>query len=171
MKPLTIEQLKELPVGDWVWFIRGDISSYRQIASKDPCGCLLESRPYESWLNYSDYGKMWLAYKNKEHAEVKGEIVELPYGWLDTLKLLTVAAMCYADIDDMIARGMRDSKELGDLFVNIPRVQGSSLQWSLQDLAESKLDCNKIKGFEEILNAMPNFKSTIERRLAELRGE
>ncbi len=104
-----------------------------------------------------------------------GKLVELPVGWLDALKLLTCATMCYADIDNMIASGMQNSQELADLFMKIPRVQGSTLQWSLQDLANSKLDCNKIAGFEEVLNAMPKFKARVQEaakaKLAEVKGE
>lgn len=104
-----------------------------------------------------------------------GKLVELPVGWLDALKLLICAAMCYADIDNMIASGMQNSKELADLFMNIPRVQGTTLQWSLQDLANRKLDCNKITGFEEVLNAMPRFKARVEadaeEKLKELKSE
>lgn len=112
----------------------------------------------------------------KELAKIEsGKLVELPVGWLDALKLVTCAAMCYADINNMIASGMQNSKELADLFMKISRVQGSTHQWSLHDLANSKLDCNKIAGFEEVLNAMPKFKARVqeaaEAKLAELRGE
>ena len=119
----------------------------------------------ESCKNCSTFGDN--AYENfelrKELAKIEsGKLVAMPVGWLDALKLLTCAAMCYADIDNMIASGMQNSKELADLFMNIPRVQGSTLQWSLQDLANSKLDCNKIAGFEEVLNAMPKFKARVQ---------
>lgn len=71
MKPLTIEELKALPVGDWVWFIdlNENTGSYKQI--NDIC-------EEDDWMwfeedcsasYYSDYGTKWIAYKNKEMAE------------------------------------------------------------------------------------------------------
>lgn len=93
-----------------------------------------------------------------------GEFVALPNGWLDTLKLLTVAAMCYADIKHLLENCIKDSKEIADLYFQCPNVQGSTNLWALSSLAESKLDCNKIKGFEEILNAMPNFKEIVNKQ-------
>ena len=70
MKPLTIEQLKALEAGDWVWVVdlySGVNSGYVQIDDN-----------FVDCVDFSDYGTNWLAYKNKEQAEAKGEIVELP---------------------------------------------------------------------------------------------
>ncbi|MCH5315456.1 MAG: hypothetical protein J1E81_06050 [Eubacterium sp.] len=72
MKPLTIEELKALPVGDWVWIKHGEVESYFR---KD---VLADDQFATPRFMYSDYGTKWLAYKNKEFAESKGEIVELP---------------------------------------------------------------------------------------------
>lgn len=76
MKPLTIEELKELKIGDWVWIITEHYSRYIWI--EDTAGkCLhyqysdIENMVFT--FNYSDYGTKWLAYKNKEQAECKGE--------------------------------------------------------------------------------------------------
>lgn len=75
MKPLTIEELKALEVGDWVWLIYKD-TVYRRYAQIQ---AIEETRLYvwgrglaecEMW-KYSDYGTKWLAYKNKEQAESK----------------------------------------------------------------------------------------------------
>lgn len=79
MKPLTIEQLKALEVGDWVWICYlGDLkfygSSYWKIAKQYEDMLCSEHTGFK----YSDYGTKWIAYKNKEQAECKGEIVELP---------------------------------------------------------------------------------------------
>lgn len=83
-RPLTIDELKALQVGDWVWIIDEDFKDgrYREITIQN------EAEPtllyVASWSNpakvysYSDYGTKWLAYKNKEQAETKGEWVELP---------------------------------------------------------------------------------------------
>lgn len=69
MKPLTIEELKALEVDDWVWIVdlkTGENTGYAQIE--------------DDWVecDWDNYGKTWLAYKNKEQEEAKGEIVELP---------------------------------------------------------------------------------------------
>lgn len=168
MKPLTIAQLRNLEAGDWVWLITREEQEnlyakfshhYNNFGREAYC---FETVGYTFHLFEDDYAKTWLAYKNKEQAEAKGEIVELPQGWLDTLKLLTCGAMCYADIDDMVAKGMKNSKKLGELFVSMPRVQSTTLQWSLQDLASSKLNCNSIKGFEDVLDVMPKFKAMVQ---------
>lgn len=82
MKPLTIEELKSFEVGDWVWLVykNTDYRRYAQIQAIEGTrlyvwgGGLAECEMKQ----YSDYGKTWLAYKNKEEAESKGEIVELP---------------------------------------------------------------------------------------------
>lgn len=89
-KPLTIEQLKALEVGDWVWIELKDKftlkcndviydykcsnkSLYFQVANAcDNVDRLTLLTPYEDYslfLSYSDYSKTWLAYKNKEQAE------------------------------------------------------------------------------------------------------
>lgn len=77
MKPLTIDELKALEVGDWVWCIQKEPRERGYMQKSD------KSNEYffdsKEWLcPYSGYGKTWLAYKNKEQAESKGEIVELP---------------------------------------------------------------------------------------------
>lgn len=70
MKPLTIEQLKALEVGDWVWVVdKGARSSaYFKIIDTALMFDII-SIDTSLWLNYSNYGKTWLAYKNKEQAE------------------------------------------------------------------------------------------------------
>lgn len=83
MKPLTIEELKSLEVGDWVWLCGkyenfGEYSEYRKI-EKNYEDCLTFAVGVNSiHFKYSDYGKTWIAYKNKEQAETNGDIIELP---------------------------------------------------------------------------------------------
>lgn len=83
MKPLTIEQLKSLEVDDWVWIIDKaiNLSHYRKKIHHDTTHCLFERCVNDMALNifrWEDYGKSWLAYKNKEQAESKATLVELP---------------------------------------------------------------------------------------------
>lgn len=89
MKPLTIEQLKALQVGDWVWI---EILEPESIEESFPKKAYFQKAdivvgenffPFilndcEDGLDYQFYGSDWLAYKNKEQAEAKGEIVEFP---------------------------------------------------------------------------------------------
>ncbi len=120
MKPLTIEQLKSLEVGDWVWITTPTNSGeYYQIGYSDYLEnenvFVAYSLHYELNVLYCDYGTKWLAYKNKEQAECKGEIVELP---------------CLRDIEDFIENdGTRvRMKELNYMergrIYSIPYVEG-----------------------------------------------
>lgn len=162
MKPLTIEELKNLEVGDWVYIVHERDPYYNMFYAKK---ISLPDDLSNDWLylgtrgciytfRYSEFDTKLRAYKNKEQAEATGEIVELPNGWIDTLKLLTVAAMCYIDIKHLIESRMKDSKDIADLYFECPNVQGSTNLLALSSLVESKLNCNKIKGFEDILNAL-----------------
>lgn len=83
MKPLTIDELKALQVGDWVWVIDEDFKNgrYREITFQNELEPTLfyvssYSNPAKVY-NFTDYGTKWLAYKNKEFAESKGEYLEL----------------------------------------------------------------------------------------------
>lgn len=77
MKPLTIEELKALQSGDWVWIKSNGKGRYYQ-KCKDFFNSFVAYADISTKFHYSDYGKTWLAYKNKEQAEAKGEILELP---------------------------------------------------------------------------------------------
>lgn len=181
MKAMTIEEIKNKKDEEWLFIVdlkNEKESSYYKFNRVERCFIVFyeqdESFCPKCFL-IDDYGKNWVAYKNKEEAECKGELVELPNGWLDVLKLITCAAICYKTIDNIIIEDMQNSKELGELFLKIPRVQGSSLVWSLEELANSNLNCNKIKCFEDILNVMPRFKDILdkqaEQKLKELTGK
>ena len=81
MNELTIEQLKSLEVGDWVWIVHLDINVgvYGAITNPINKECFEYEFVEGAGLHYySDYGTKWVAYKNKEMAEANGEIVELP---------------------------------------------------------------------------------------------
>lgn len=114
-----------------------------------------------------------LTAENAELRERLEKAVILPFSHLETLKLLTCAAMCYAKIRELIVERMASSNDIKDLFVHIPLIQGTTLNFALNCLDKSNLNCNKIKGFEEVLNAMGDFKDYLakaEARLAELKG-
>lgn len=72
-KPLTIDELKALQVGDWVWLV--DIGEnvttqeYRTIKNKDINGLYLQDVCFSGFRPYASLGKDWLVYKNKEEAE------------------------------------------------------------------------------------------------------
>jgi len=74
MKPLTIQSLKELKSGDWVWIESETYGkTYAVIEDSIQDGVLLSAVSLFGWLNYADYGTEWLAYKNKEQTEAKVE--------------------------------------------------------------------------------------------------
>lgn len=72
MKPLMIEELKALPVGEWVWIenIGTDWKAYYRVVycPEKEVAFWGAIRQAERFL-YSNYGIKWLAYKNKEQAE------------------------------------------------------------------------------------------------------
>lgn len=80
-KYLTLRELNSLEEGDWVWVIdlTTNTGSYKQVndVCKEEEWIWFEEDCYAS--HYSDYNKGWIAYKNKEFAEAKGEFVELPF--------------------------------------------------------------------------------------------
>lgn len=89
MKPLTIDEIKSFKVGDWVWLNVTGVSSYAEIEAQSNDRIFLNCKYiYGSNYSYHLYGKTWLAYKNKEQAEAKGEIVELMLKAGDTIYIV-----------------------------------------------------------------------------------
>ena len=78
-KPLTIEELKSLKEGDWVWVVcpwNEELTQYARIEKRfnsSICGqdTFLSGEYVHIFLSDCDYGTRWLAYKNKEQAEGK----------------------------------------------------------------------------------------------------
>lgn len=73
MKPLTVEELKALKVGDWVWISRssnnktsGYVTDIDFTAKMFTCKSV---NRVATTARIADYGTTWLAYKNKEEAE------------------------------------------------------------------------------------------------------
>lgn len=88
MNQLTIEQLKSLEVGDWVWVVYPNMNDYCSeyiLKSNNSTEERLYSRVdtledgRETFLLYSDYGTKWVAYKNKEQAEAKGDLYKTAF--------------------------------------------------------------------------------------------
>lgn len=82
MKPLTIEKLKSLEAGDWVWISQlnnkragGYVTDINFTARMFTCKSV---NRVSTTARIADYGTKWLTYKNKEQAETKGDIIELP---------------------------------------------------------------------------------------------
>ena len=69
MRPLTIDELRALKVGDWVWVETFDKHFYYKILVPSVDEMVFSYRHYTDVMRYSDYGKTWLAYKNKEQVE------------------------------------------------------------------------------------------------------
>lgn len=79
MKPMSIEQVMALDVGDWLWvedFTRNGGLYVRKCLRY--CGEVFESRDYWVKPDYTKYGSTWIAYKNKEEAEAAGPIFAFP---------------------------------------------------------------------------------------------
>lgn len=76
-KPLTIDELKSLETGDWVWLVKlQPIKFHKYVIKRGNSKTWFSYDAFDS-IQYSGYGKTWLAYKNKEQEECMGEIVEL----------------------------------------------------------------------------------------------
>ena len=73
---------------------------------------------------------------------------------LDTLKLLAVSAIAYAEWKDIITSKMRDNKEIAKLYMQLPTVQGLSNDMSLSILKDSGIDVNSITCLEDVMKAM-----------------
>ncbi len=82
MKPLTIEELKALEVDDWIWIVDLNKNRGRYLQkgeySESPRYWQSSDKTFNDDYPYDVYGIDWIAYKNKEQAEAKGELVELP---------------------------------------------------------------------------------------------
>ena len=118
-------------------------------------------------------------FTTKELKEMKkkfesGQAVILPTGAIDVLKLLTCASICYQHIYENMVEDMAKSEDIGKLFMKSPMPQGTTLRTGLYELMQSDINCNKITGIDDILNAMPSFKEYLkkdaEAKLLELRG-
>lgn len=82
MKPLTIKELKALAEGDWVYVIdKKWLDEYKKVLNQDATCIVFEEGNVDTQddFDWDSYGTRWVAYKNKEQAEAKGEIVELKY--------------------------------------------------------------------------------------------
>ena len=87
-------------------------------------------------------------------AKADGRMVVLPDKWLETLKLLTISAICYQEWNDAILSKLRDSQDIRDLFMKLPTVQYSSNHIKLMRLAESGLDVNIMANIDSIVDIM-----------------
>ncbi|MDE7089841.1 MAG: hypothetical protein K2O54_06950, partial [Prevotella sp.] len=75
-KPLTLNELRSLEVGDWVWVIYplGSDGEYICKGYHSSDAHFEESPSYKAFCSekrkflYSTYGETWLAYKNKEES-------------------------------------------------------------------------------------------------------
>jgi len=71
---------------------------------------------------------------------------------LETIKLLTVSAICYQLWHDEIVKRMKSSNDIADLFFSLPTVQYLENYMKLKRLVKSGIDINKITSISEITN-------------------
>ncbi len=72
---LTIEELKALKVGDWIWDDTTKDYLYIKDKTDELLLCLICGQLTRRY--YNTHGTKWLAYKNKEEAD--GKSIALPY--------------------------------------------------------------------------------------------
>lgn len=165
MKLLTIEELKALKVGDWVWLCGkyenfGEYSEYREIDEVcDDC-LVFAVGVNRMWFEYSDYGTKWLAYKNKEQAECKGEIVKLPCKVGDDVCIFDKHGNEIIVHDYTVKKIQCD--HLGICLTLYPSMKIRLDEWLIGDLSKDYLDLQSIYFCT---------KEQAEARLRELRGE
>lgn len=87
MKPLTIEEVKALEVGDWVWVEYDEYrieGCYVRICAVNDKQLITSHTLQANAYNFSDYGTTWVAYKNKEQAEAEEYKIyeEKNWGWM-----------------------------------------------------------------------------------------
>lgn len=163
MKPLTIEQLKSLEVGEWAWVVDKDYKEgyYAQISYQEISAVTIDSNIGGLEEIYdSDYATKWLAYKNKEQAESKGEIVELP---------CKVGDIIYVPY---VYRGVSDIMRLP---VKEIRIIKHSIEFCTDFETDDEVFAIKFNNGSFLLGSFCNIwftdKSEAEARLQELRGE
>lgn len=165
MKPLTIEQLKSLKVGDWVWLVKlrddinGSTGYYRITEDKYAIAMYLYGNITQAVV-YSDYGTKWIAYKNKEQAECKGEIVELPYKIGDDVCIFGKHGNEIIVQDYAVKKIQCD--HLGICLTLSPSMKIRLDEWLIGDLSKDYLDLQSVYFCT---------KEQAEARLRELRGE
>lgn len=73
MKPLSIEELKALEEGEWVWIVTPmNTGEYYQKFYESSEDFFVGGSLYYGFnASYEDYVTKWVAYKNKEQAEEK----------------------------------------------------------------------------------------------------
>lgn len=145
MKPLKIDELKALQVGDWVWVV---------VLEKD-FDFEMKTGYYQkiSEFNFFDYGTKWIAYKNKEQAEAKGETVELPCKIGD-------------DVYYVVAKG-KNSEIVKTVVTHIGLYNHGI---DIEAYQTNRHRFYNLDG-QVIIDGLLLDKSEAERRLAELRGE
>lgn len=174
MKPLTIEQLKALEVGDWVWVenlchlpkgLLVDTSkeyqtAYVKIISIEKDYFLGSCFGYYKPFLFSEYEIKWIAYRNKQEAEAKGEIVELP---------CIVGTDCYVVKKGVMRRmTLKSYKVTTGNFVEVYFSNPKCYITGGRPNIESERDCSMLGLFGKEWFAD---KSEAERRLEELKGE
>ena len=132
MKPLTIDEIKALKKGDWVWATRtdGTLKCYCRVEhafnfvtyQQD---IILRGEDFVIYLGNCGYGDRWFAYKNKEQAETKGEWVELLCNVGDTIYYVAPKGVFPCPVTRIqFTRGLTPSDEL---IIEIMYEQGDEI--------------------------------------------
>jgi len=73
---------------------------------------------------------------------------------LETVKLLTLAAICYQRMFDEILRRAKCDPVMADLLMSVQTVQGTPNGMKIYELEQSGLDVNSIKSIDDVMAAM-----------------
>ena len=108
-KPLTIKELKALPLGEWVWIVDKETpqhTGYYKIDLFAVSHLHLVQGLSKAVIPFSTYGTEWFAYKNKEEAEGKYDIAKYK-------EFYELVKSYYKDLDDL-AKRIQDDLAAGE---------------------------------------------------------
>lgn len=134
-KPLTIDELKALEVGDWVWvenLEHKEYSLYAKVLQTMSGDNLIVDYVYGNFYPLEQYGTKWLVYKNKEMAESKGNIERLNEVYDYLYDCLNNAATCIAQKDTNVAHVEVDAWLEFDLVIDLSNARyfdNTTMEW------------------------------------------
>lgn len=100
-KSLTLKEVMDMEVGDWVYLKRGDKELYARVVGKKNDAFVCNHNSDWTPLPYASYGDTWVAYKNKEQAETTGEVIDFPVMVGDTVYFPDVGKFNYGRVENI----------------------------------------------------------------------
>ncbi len=158
-KPLTIEELKALQVGDWVWVedLNDGRKEYCQFFGIEDDAVMFEDGKILWAINF--YGTDWVVYNNNEqscvicHKDISNELSKVDVCGNKYCKEC-YSEKCYKEQIKVLQAALDLCEQAYLLAVNGKQNEGISIQAMVSDLGIHKF-----------------FLAEAERRLAELKGD